>query len=150
MIVADQMTNSRRTFRPVLATVTMALMLLGSSALIATAKDSAAPQAASTIYVPMVIDGYIPTETSFGVQLYAKSPGIIEAVDQAGASWVRLFLTWSDIEPENTTPENYSWPVQLDATLADLGARDINIILVQGDPSLGRQRQSLGNVQRTR
>jgi hypothetical protein len=28
---------------------------------------------------------------------------------ESGASWVRLGISWSAVEPENTTPANYSW-----------------------------------------
>jgi hypothetical protein len=76
-------------------------------------------------------------ESSFGVQMYAdhiEQEAVIRA-GEAGARWMRVPLFWVQIEPQNTTPEYYSWPHGYDDWLARLVRQNIKPILtVTGNP----------------
>jgi streptogramin lyase len=62
------------------------------------------------IRLPIVMRDYDATLPPFGVQMYGSvnSAGFPQMV-QAGVKWVRIPVSWSEIEPVNTTPGNYQW-----------------------------------------
>ena len=91
---------------------------------------------APAIFLPLVLNGHPQApESSFGVALnWFRQRG--DKVLPLGASWIRTWLLWSWIEPENTRPENYQWPAWLDEEIAQLSAHGIRPILtIQGNPS---------------
>lgn len=72
----------------------------------------------------------------FGVQLFAVNSGVVARVGDVGAGWVRVPFYWDQVEPVNTTPEYYQWPLGFEAQLADLASRNIEVILtLGGNPS---------------
>jgi hypothetical protein len=134
-----------------------ALILLGLLAIAGQAGASvaavpAAPDRASTeeegltavvsytVFLPLVYGGYFwqPPSSIMGIQMY---PDHMEqaAVDKAalsGARWVRFPLSWFIYERQNTTPENYWWWPEFGDILAELSAKNINVILTfDGNPT---------------
>jgi hypothetical protein len=94
----------------------------------------------STIFIPAVFRNsyWQAPESSFGIQMYADrmEQEAVMRVGEAGARWMRVPLFWVQIEPQNTTPEHYSWPHGYDDWLARLAHRNIKPILtVTGNPS---------------
>jgi hypothetical protein len=84
-----------------------------------------------TVYLPWVVrDDWEAPDSLLGVQLF-QSFQQEEAVkaDQMGTRWVRLPIKWASIEPVNLTPENYTWRSNFDDWLAQLSARNIQVIL---------------------
>jgi hypothetical protein len=71
--------------------------------------------------------------SSFGIQIYTMNPVFVSKIIQAGACWVRIPLYWSQIEPVNTTPQNYQWSEGFDEGLARLSASNIKTILTVSD-----------------
>jgi hypothetical protein len=97
-----------------------------------------APEVLShTVFLPWASNRFRPDATrSFGVQIFQAQPEVVTKTAQTGASWVRLPINWSSIEPVNTTPEDYQWPASFDAGLERLAAQHFEIILtLTGNPS---------------
>ena len=92
-----------------------------------------------TVSLPLVFTGYwYRSDSLLGVQMYAShsEQEAVMAAERAGVRWARIDFFWSQIEPENTTPENYQWPAPLDDWLARLSAQEIRVILTfTGNPS---------------
>jgi hypothetical protein len=86
-----------------------------------------------TVWLPYIVKDLRLPDGLFGVQIYAADPGSIDRMSEIGTAWVRLPLSWYYIEPENSTPENYSWSVSFEEQLAALSARHIQVILLFGD-----------------
>ncbi len=90
-----------------------------------------------TVYLPSIARCYRDVVPPFGVQFYGSlgaNSGFKEIAD-AGASWVRLPISWKRIEPTNTTPENYDWS-SLDAAVAASAEEGVELILtLAGQPS---------------
>ncbi len=83
-------------------------------------------------YLPMSLNGArSPVDAPFGVQILSPhfDESAVKETSQVGAGWVRLQFFWDQIEPVNTSPENYQWPEAYDALLADLSDRNIQTIL---------------------
>jgi hypothetical protein len=66
-----------------------------------------------TLYLPIIFNCYDVQEhlSPFGVQMYGEisNSRAITLTEEAGIKWVRVPLSWSRVEPANTTPENYNW-----------------------------------------
>jgi hypothetical protein len=84
-----------------------------------------------TRFLPMILGGYPfqVTDSAFGLQIYEPEYDEAGTIAEAGASWIHIPLFWEDIEPVDTTPENYQWPADFDEGLAKLSARNMRIIL---------------------
>jgi hypothetical protein len=81
-------------------------------------------------FLPVIRGGVgSEVEAPFGVHIYRKQPIIVSRTYEAGARWVRIEFNWNSIEPQNTTPDNYSWPAALDDHLAALSAQGIHVLL---------------------
>jgi streptogramin lyase len=80
-------------------------------------------------YLPLVMQGYDTTLPPFGVQMYGSvnSAGFPQMV-QAGARWVRIPVSWSEIEPVNTTPANYNW-ANTDLSVQTATISDVHLIM---------------------
>jgi hypothetical protein len=84
---------------------------------------------APAAFVPLVFDNYWGVlESPLGVHANFLSLTVVDEVTQAGASWIRVPLYWSQIEPQNTTPEHYQWSAAVDYSVALLAARNVNVI----------------------
>ena len=93
-------------------------------------KDTTAA-ASHTALLPLVLKK-TGSVTPFGVQLFSISAPIVAETAQVGAGWVRMPFYWAQVEPVNTTPEHYQWPADFEARLAELSARNIQVILTLG------------------
>ena len=73
----------------------------------------------------------------YGVQLLGGEsiPAVLSLAQEAGIEWVRMYLSWSSIEPNNTTPDNYNWGGYDTkfTNLADAGLTPV--VTVRGNPS---------------
>jgi hypothetical protein len=66
----------------------------------------------------------------FGLQFYGSlqpSQGLTRAAE-AGTTWIRVPVSWSSIEPVNTTPEYYDWS-SVDMSVANAQAEHIQLVL---------------------
>jgi hypothetical protein len=81
------------------------------------------------VRLPIVMRDYDPTLPPFGVQMYGSvnSAGFPQMV-QAGVKWVRIPVSWSEIEPVNTTPANYHW-ANTDASVQTATLSDVHLIM---------------------
>ena len=90
----------------------------------------ASEQFSQTIYLPVVYQAFgAYRPLSFGIQLYrvnSTSTGIIE---ESGAGWVRMPLSWVAIEPVDTTPQHYRWDAGLEAELVAYAGKGVRVIL---------------------
>jgi hypothetical protein len=82
---------------------------------LAQAPTPAMPDAGQSLYLPVALRDAcngLKSAGFGGFQVYgganSGSP-YHSALMDSGASWVRLVIDWSQIEPKNTTPANYSW-----------------------------------------
>jgi hypothetical protein len=58
-----------------------------------------------------------------------------EYATAAGVRWIRLRVSWFNIEPANTTPANYNWSL-LDQSIAAAKGAKINLVVtLEGNPS---------------
>ncbi len=90
-----------------------------------------------TISLPVMFRNYWKKpESLLGLQIYTGyNEEVANKAYQAGAQWAHVALVWSQVEPQNTTPEHYQWSAALDAWLAQLSAREIQVILTfTGNP----------------
>jgi hypothetical protein len=84
--------------------------------------------------LPLVlIDVTQSNDIPFGVEFLRINNPLVVRATQAGASWARVPLPWSQIEPSNTIPDSYQWPDYLDPHLAELSRRNIKVILTFGN-----------------
>ncbi len=68
----------------------------------------------------------------FGINGHIPGPEIVDAIADAGISWVRIDMVWSFIEPE---PDVFDWSLY-DQTIAGLTARGLRIFAtLQGTPA---------------
>lgn len=85
------------------------------------------------VYLPLALNRY-PTNSVMGVQFYNRlspSTGFTRAVESR-VGWVRFPVTWSQVEPVNTTPDKYQW-ADLDASVQAVWNTDINAVFTLGD-----------------
>lgn len=120
-----------RVLAVLLLSIVLSLAVVGSGASLHTATAASAVAAVSgevgstlvytdplTLHLPLVVSQHAPPPplTAFGVQMYgglSDSSVGLGLARLARAHWVRWPLNWREVEPENTTPDYYSW------TLAD-------------------------------
>ncbi|RME49064.1 MAG: hypothetical protein D6791_01700 [Chloroflexi bacterium] len=71
-----------------------------------------------------------------GVQMFEEwgDPLIVDRAVSAGVRWVRLYVHWGWVEPQNTTPENFDWTGVDRMVLAIQAAGLVPIFTVQGPP----------------
>jgi hypothetical protein len=100
----------------------------------------AAPEAASPTYLPIASSYacYGPqAPTVFGVQMYGntgrKSPYFRQLQD-SGASWVRVSISWRSVEPANVTPSGFQWAEADRAVAAARDACAIILATIEGAP----------------
>jgi hypothetical protein len=95
------------------------------------------PSITHTLHLPLVNVGfYSYPPSTLGVQVYYLNATSVERVIDVGATWLRLPLNWSHIEPVNTTPENYQWPAALEKQLRRLAERNVRVLLtLSSNPS---------------
>jgi len=102
------------------------------------------------IHLPVVMQDYDAAIPPFAVQMYGSigaSTGLTQAV-AAGVKWIRVPVVWSDIEPVNTTPDNYHWS-SLDASFQAAWQAGIHLIFtIDANPSWAA-RWSSGPVSNT-
>lgn len=95
-----------------------------------------------TTLLPIMFLGVPPNipQTRFGVQMYfdtgdnGDNPYFDSVVD-SGANWIRCNIPWKDIEPTDTTPENYNWGLVQRAVGANRDARYNQIITLEHAPA---------------
>lgn len=89
-----------------------------------------------TVYMPSVMQYWSSRAPSFGIQHYGAltaSRGLTYTAE-AGTRWIRVPLSWKQIEPTNTTPDNYDWSA-LDNSIINAGKYDIELVLTMaGQP----------------
>ncbi len=107
-----------------------------TTAAIAVGRDNALWIAASyepTIHrlsLPLIANNHDPLIPSYGVQNYwalTSQYGLTRIVESK-VSWVRFPVSWSSIEPANTTPEHYNWTVP-DISLLATKDTQVNLII---------------------
>jgi hypothetical protein len=126
----------------------LALALLAATAMVVASAPcsnaSARPPAAGVsqessqiVYLPLLLRyHWRAPHSSFGVQLFWNDLSLLTEPTAVGATWVRLPLYWAQIEPLNTTPENYTWPEGFESELARLKSQGVDVILtLMGNPS---------------
>ncbi len=90
-----------------------------------------------TLHLPFLARCYNGERAPFGVQFYGtldEASGFGE-ISAAGATWIRLPVSWGAIEPSNTTPEYYNWS-GLDASVSRAAEEGVELILtLNGQPS---------------
>lgn len=94
-------------------------------------------QGGGLTYLPYLAKNYYHTnETSvFGVQTSDLSDTTTNSlIQQVGASWVRIGLSWSTLEPSNTTPGNFNWSAY-DGGFADASAKGLlPLVTIRDNP----------------
>lgn len=97
----------------------IALLMMVAAALLPahTAHAQEAATADTTLYLP-AISGFrqdcaaLKQRTMFGVQTYGSTgegSQYYQPLIDSGASWVRVEIYWSEVEPQNVTPDRYNW-----------------------------------------
>jgi hypothetical protein len=99
---------------------------------------------AYTVFLPSVISlDRRALYSTWSVQFYdqiAMSNGLDYAA-AAGIRWIRLRVSWFNIEPTDTVPANYNWSA-LDQSIAAASAAKINLVVtLEGNPSWAASRQ---------
>ena len=97
----------------------------------------AVSQAATSVYLPTLVrnSNFIEVVAPFGVQMPDLIDANLTAVQQMGTTWVRVGLSWSDVEPSNTSPENFNWGVY-DAGFAAAAERGLApVVTITGNPA---------------
>ena len=141
------MQNNRRSFSfkaaagliAALLTI-VALVIFADTPLAADTLEPESPGQASRVFMPATMVGRSTkwaSDSIFGVQMYNDSrPGtrFYPSLVDSGATWLRVAVDWSSVEPTNTTPGNYRWQhadLPLGAAVAsshDTGIRVIGTI----------------------
>ncbi len=90
-----------------------------------------------TVFLPLIASCWCADAPPFGIQFYStltNSRGLGHAAD-AGARWIRVPVSWGQVEPNNTTPDGYFWS-NVDYSVTNATNRDIELILtLSGQPS---------------
>lgn len=117
------MQNNHRSFSfkataGLIAAALLAIVALATSTnsrLAADAPEPAAPTQTSRVFMPATMVGR-PTkwasDSIFGVQTYNDSrPGtkFYPSLMESGATWLRVAVNWSSVEPTNGPPNSYLW-----------------------------------------
>ena len=91
----------------------------------------------STVYLPMVARNAGSLPPLFGVQMYGAVTHTtgLDKVAGAGASWIRVPVSWASAEPVDRTPDQYNWRA-IDAQVYALTGEGIEPLLtLSGNPS---------------
>lgn len=92
---------------------------------------------AMTSFVPMFAFNLHTPPPLMGVQIYgtpSDEAGLGKIVD-AGLQWVRMPISWSGVEPENTSPANFNWSF-VDEQIGALAEKGVEpLITITGNPS---------------
>ena len=141
-------THIRRTGWILLGAGLIVLCLLAQQAPAHAQADSPTTSSGPDNYLPLVRAGAgcgastpMRSPTVFGVQMYVETDRESPYFDfmvESGASWVRAEIYWANIEPRNTTPDNFRWD-QADEILAAAGQAGINMnATVISNPAVGQ------------
>ena len=89
-----------------------------------------------TVFLPLI--SLQREQPPFGVQIYFNMtdnhPGLLSMVDLQTV-WVRRPIVWSQIEPVNTTPENYNWGIW-DTQFLTASANGLKVVAtIESNPS---------------
>ena len=86
-----------------------------------------------TVYLPTLARCCNGQTPPFGVQFYGAldSNNGFGEIAGAGASWVRVPISWRGIEPSDTRPEDYDWS-GLDASVSNATEEGVELILTLG------------------
>ena len=109
-------------------TCLLGLWLGLGSALPALAEPVAPADDPFHFYAPVVPNNKCmqpPAAGLFGVQYYgdtSSSNAYHSDYVNSGANWIRNSVDWANVEPNNTTPENYKW-AEVDKFVGDGGLR---------------------------
>jgi len=89
-----------------------------------------------TMYLPWIAKRYPMEDGPFGVQVYGVDLDWVYRMTAMGMRWVRLPLYWRTIEPQNTTPQYYTWQPGFEQQLAGFSASGVQVILtLDSNPS---------------
>ena len=85
------------------------------------------------VFLPLVLNNNVtaPPETLFGVQMYggeARDANSLFLARVARVSWIRWGVSWQQVEPANTTPDQYLWN-GLDTTIRNATASGHKLIM---------------------
>jgi hypothetical protein len=85
-----------------------------------------------TLYLPIILKGFPPIPTSFGVEILSNrldNPSELNLVSQAGVYWARIFvIDWSQIEPIKSDPPVYHWEMVDESGLQNANSRGLRVI----------------------
>jgi hypothetical protein len=85
-----------------------------------------------TLYLPIIMRGFPPIPTSFGVEILPNrldNPSELNLVSQAGVYWARIFvIDWSQIEPIKSDPPVYHWEMVDESDLQNANSRGLRVI----------------------
>jgi hypothetical protein len=131
-------TSSPSATLPPIPTVTVSPSPTDSPSATPSPVPTTAPPANAPVYLPVVMRWFAPLDAGvFGIQISEnrfRDPAMIRAVRDAGASWLRTFVFWDEIEPLRTWPATYDWSLY-DPLLGTAAAEGMTIIAeIQGNP----------------
>jgi hypothetical protein len=87
-----------------------------------------------TVHLPLVFRGHwVYPDSAFGVQIFGTNASLSTKLVNMGAKWVRLRLSWDDVEPDDVDPEDYLWSAAYERELARLAGQGVSIILTLMD-----------------
>jgi hypothetical protein len=93
------------------------------------------------VYLPTVSNYYPAPPPLFGIQTYwpvDNANGLQEMAD-ADTEWLRTSLSWSHVEPSDTTPEYFRW-ANYDTWFSNLYATGIRpVVTIYGNPTWAAQ-----------
>lgn len=126
---------------PHVLTVQPAVAAASADSLPQVSGSGAAPASGTTkVYLPVVMAMArppAPPPTVFGMQMYEplNSPqAALDLARSAQVSWVRWPLSWSGVEPRDTSPDQYHWS-SVDPSLEAASATGLRVIAtVDGNP----------------
>lgn len=100
------------------------------------------PKTTSTVYLPVILHNYDGTlgEPIFGTQVYIDSSNTSPyhtSLLESSATWLRVRIYWSSVEPQRFNPPVYNWSsvdTALAAARTDMGGLKL-IVTVESAPS---------------
>jgi len=90
------------------------------------------PSGDNTLYLPLIVNGFPPPPSVYGVETYDFAQWKLDKISQANISWVRnATFSWATIEPAAPNPDHtYNWEVVNNAGLAEAANRKLTTIAV--------------------
>jgi hypothetical protein len=70
---------------------------------------SLSPSAGSTSHSRLSPAAPIDNLKRVGIETHENDPAVYQGIAATGAGYVRMSVLWSQIEPANTTPDNFDW-----------------------------------------